>query len=674
MYCHFERVNEQLVRCLYCDQVLESAHNPDHIRARCTPDLGTNVGHEVAQTRVFESYRRRPLRAVMITPGLQLGGAEIWVRTMVTEMDPNRVQWQAVLIANSFTQLNERLVRPISERTRIIAAKAELTQPIYPGVIERYESRKAAAQIALKDADVVVCWAVGGVLHELITDFAGPVIAVSHGVCRWTKADMQREVASGATHTVAVGSLAAAVCPNPSATDVIFNGVNPARTVSRRPREEIRLEWGFEDLETVLVGYVGRFAPEKNATAAAVAVASLPPRFQAVLVGEAANASLADHTQRVAVSIAGPRVKLIGVTEDVGEVYAAIDILVMASPAEGCSLTLIEAWLAGVPVVSTPVGIIPEMEERFGQMVIRIPIDPTAEELAQAVREAALAGRDSDVVKRASRVAHEHLTSARMTENWATFMEEVCPVRPTENAPDHTPKISIVVPAWNEATRIEKSLRSILAQTDQDFELIVVDDGSTDGTAEIAIEILAGRHNTRVITKENGGTGSALNCGFRLARGEFLTWWSADCWVYPRWLELLCNCLESNPEVVLAYGDWDYFDETSGIRRTQHVPEFDKPRLLRECYVGPCWLFRRAAKEAAGEYLEEPCEDYDMHLRLAEIGPFQHVPHVLGVWRNHPMNITSRLTSNPESTRWYGQAKRIQMRHRRRIKSCCGGK
>lgn len=667
MYCSFIRVDADFVRCVQCGQEIGSPNATETIRARCQREHIHPAARMSSGSAERTDPDKGPLRVVMLTPGLQLGGAELWVRTMVTDMDPSRVKWEAVVIAHSHTQIDEKLIRPIAALTRVTGPRPDPGQREFAGLIERYPNRKEAAAAVLRDADVVVCWAIGGCLRELLSDFSGPVVAVSHGVCRWTKADMLRQIANGATHSVAVSSPAASVCPNPTETRVIFNGVNPQRCEPQRSRDAVRADWGCEQDDTVIVGYVGRFGAEKNPSAVAVAVANLPARYRAVLVGEAANPHLEAETHRLIGAIAGPRAKIVPATEQVGDVYAAMDVLVMASPAEGCSLTVIEAWLAGVPLVSTPVGVIRELENRFGQLVFPVPVDPTSEELARAVREAAKAGRTSETVQRAKRVAQEHLTAKRMTENWADFLEEVGRTHPRTNGFHKPPTVSIVVPAWNEAERIEKALRSIMVQSYQDFELIVVDDGSTDNTADVARQVLAGRPRSQVISKPNGGTGSALNLGFERAQGKYLTWWSADCWVYPNWLELLKDCLDRNPDIILAYGDWEHFDETSGIVHTQRVGEFDKARLLRQCYIGPCWLFRRTAKDIAGKYLEEPCEDYDMHLRLAEIGPFRHVPYVLGVWRNHPLNLTNRLIASPNSTRWHGQAKRIQHLHRQRL-------
>ena len=603
----------------------------------------------------------------MITPGMQLGGAEIWVRTMITHMPAHRVQWQAVLIGHPHTKLDEKILAPIASRTRVIGIRPTPPQPEFPDLVERYESREEASRVALEGADLVICWASGWVLQELLAGFQGPVFAVSHGVCKWTVMDMRSQLSQGATHAVAVSRMAAGACPNPSAVKVLLNGVPPERAEPRRPRSVIRSEWGVDDPDSVLVGYVGRFSSEKNPMAAAAAVSQLPRQYRAVMIGEAASPDLAWSARREARTLAGDRVEILDATDDVADAYAALDVLVMASPREGCSLTVIEAWMAGVPVVATRVGVIPELEERFGPLVVSLPLSPTPAQLAEAVRQAALLGRESAFVRRAQQIAREHLTADGMTNAWADYLEEVIPREQHPRIRVESPRISVVVPAWNEATRIEKSLLSILNQTVQDFELLVVDDGSEDSTAELAERILSGRPHARVIRKTNGGTGSALNVGFSFAEGQYLTWWSADSWVHPRWLELLAKALDEHPNIVMSYSDWELFDQTTGYHQRIVVPEFDKARLLQECYVGPCWLFRRTAKVSAGPYLEEPCEDYDMHLRLAEIGPFLHVPESLGVWRNHPLNITTRLTSNPHSTRWFGQSARIQERHRQRF-------
>ncbi len=212
-----------------------------------------------------------------------------------------------------------------------------------------------------------------------------------------------------------------------------------------------------------------------------------------------------------------------------------------------------------------------------------------------------------------------------------------------------TPAISIVIPAWNEAPRIEKCLRSLQQQTYGDFEAIIVDDGSTDGTEGVVRRIIAGDGRFSFLRKSHGGIGDTLNAGFDRCRAELLTWVSADSWVRPEFLARLKTALDANPDKVMAYSDWEHFDEATGKSITVREPEFDRKGLQSRCRIGVCWLFRASAKAKAGPYVNDPCEDYYMHLMLAQYGDFVKVPAVLGAWRNHPGNTSNRIC-NP--TKW----------------------
>lgn len=203
------------------------------------------------------------------------------------------------------------------------------------------------------------------------------------------------------------------------------------------------------------------------------------------------------------------------------------------------------------------------------------------------------------------------------------------------------PLVSVVMPAFNEERFVEEAIRSILAQTEPRFELLVVDDGSTDRTADIVRSLEATDPRVRLIQQRNGGTGSALNNGFRHARGLFQTWFSADNIMFPHALEELVKALERDRSAVLAYGDFITYDWETAAETVERPTDFSKAVLRRYCYLGNTWLFRREVKAAVGEYSLAMCEDYDMHLRMAELGRFAHVSRVLGVWRGHAGNLTT---------------------------------
>lgn len=207
-----------------------------------------------------------------------------------------------------------------------------------------------------------------------------------------------------------------------------------------------------------------------------------------------------------------------------------------------------------------------------------------------------------------------------------------------------TPRVSVVVPAYNAERYVSQSIRSVLDQSLRDLELIAVDDGSTDSTGKILDQIASHDPRMTVIHQANGGTGRALNAGFAVARGEYQTWWSADSYVAPHWLETLASALDAATDVGMVYSDWAIHDEQSGTVATEVCPEFNRERLQRECYLGPCWLFRRSLKDRVGPYDVDLCEDYGMHLRMAAVAELRRVPGVLGYWRNHAENLTNRVS------------------------------
>lgn len=206
-----------------------------------------------------------------------------------------------------------------------------------------------------------------------------------------------------------------------------------------------------------------------------------------------------------------------------------------------------------------------------------------------------------------------------------------------------SPRISVIMPAFNEQKYLEEAVRSVLNQTERDIEIILVDDGSSDSTWDIIWRLRKLDHRITAFWKPNGGTGSALNMGFRYARGSYQTWFSGDNIMVPDALEQLALALDLNHEVVLAYGDFNLREESSGKITMARCREYDFDALREQCYIGNAWLFRADIKRRVGEYSTEVCEDYDMHLRMAKLGDFIKVPRTLGVWRSHAMNLTSRV-------------------------------
>jgi glycosyltransferase involved in cell wall biosynthesis len=221
--------------------------------------------------------------------------------------------------------------------------------------------------------------------------------------------------------------------------------------------------------------------------------------------------------------------------------------------------------------------------------------------------------------------------------------------------------ISVVLPVYNGAPFIAASIESVLDQTYTDFELIVVDDGSTDDTPSILQRYFTDPR-VRVIRQPNRKLPSALNAGFAEARGEFSTWTSADNLMHPDMLAELSEFLGSNPDAEMVYADYELIDgdghpalETDFCRDYQtpeganvlHLP-YDPGELsfIQNNYIGGCFLYRTWAARAVGEYSTD-CfgfEDYDFWLRMNALFRIAHLGRreTLYTYRLHSASLTAR--------------------------------
>jgi glycosyltransferase involved in cell wall biosynthesis len=263
-------------------------------------------------------------------------------------------------------------------------------------------------------SDVIVHWGIDHLDQCLSAlEFSGRAIAVSHGASEWT--EQLLATSSGRGERVGVSRAAAARFP-PGPRTVIHNGAEESRCAPTLSRNEVRRLWGIA-ADDIVVGYLGRMSPEKNPLASARAVQALGPPYRSVYVGD----GVAMDAIREGALALDPRAVIAGARDDVGNALQAFDVFVLASPNEGFSLALVEAWLCGAPVVATAVGCVPELEEEFGPMVARVPINPSAEQLAAAV-QTALSQSHRRVVQNGQRIARQHLTAEVFGRNWTNYL------------------------------------------------------------------------------------------------------------------------------------------------------------------------------------------------------------------------------------------------------------
>ncbi len=208
---------------------------------------------------------------------------------------------------------------------------------------------------------------------------------------------------------------------------------------------------------------------------------------------------------------------------------------------------------------------------------------------------------------------------------------------------DH-PFFSVIVPTYNQARYLGEALDSLLAQTDPDWEAVVVNDGSTDSTPEVLEAYLKRDERFRAVHKENGGVASALNEGLRQANGEWVCWLSSDDLFEPRKLQIHREWIVKHPTCHFFFSHFRELDDATGkfvdppLWRTVPNGEWQVLEMLRCTYVhGNSICIHRKEWIEAGSFNKELRfgQDYDMWLRLLALYPAMFIPDRTCITRRH---------------------------------------
>jgi glycosyltransferase involved in cell wall biosynthesis len=350
-----------------------------------------------------------------------MGGAERWLISLARCCDRRRVEWVGTALSLG-GMVHPDLCREMSAYMPIYAGPEAGALPC-PDCIRSCSSARAALQTVLEDADVLITWGLPQ-LRDLLEGYDRPVILVSHGDGggEWGRRTI-RSSESGATHLVAV-SEAASQAFSPECRDrvaILPNGVDVQRCTATVPRQEMREAWGFAEHHR-LIGYVGRYSVEKNPMAAAWAVNHLGGDYRAVYAGSGWQEA---EVRRQVQKIAGSRACFVPMDRHVGNVLSGLDLFLLASPSEGFSLALAEAWYCSVPAAATRVGAVPELERLHGTLVSPVPIRPSAEELAQAIEYALTPTFRREIVTWAHEAVAQNYTAGAMARRWSNYLSAV---------------------------------------------------------------------------------------------------------------------------------------------------------------------------------------------------------------------------------------------------------
>jgi len=212
----------------------------------------------------------------------------------------------------------------------------------------------------------------------------------------------------------------------------------------------------------------------------------------------------------------------------------------------------------------------------------------------------------------------------------------------------HGPEISAVLPVYNGEAYVREAVESILAQTFPDFELIIINDGSTDGSGEILRELASRDPRIVLVERANGGLVSALNEGIEMARADLIARMDADDAAVPERFALQLARMRAEPELGVLGSFIRIVDKTGRFIRQGSYPVMpaETARFLKHGspLAHPTVMMRKEAVMKVGGYRQafSHCEDYDLWLRISELGyAIANIPQPLLNYRVHGANVST---------------------------------
>jgi len=218
------------------------------------------------------------------------------------------------------------------------------------------------------------------------------------------------------------------------------------------------------------------------------------------------------------------------------------------------------------------------------------------------------------------------------------------------------PSLSVIMPVYNAEPYLGAALASVLGQSFSDFELVAVNDGSTDGSEQLLADRARDDPRVRVLHQPNAGVVAAVNVGLRHCRGEFVGRADADDVSLPDRFARQIEFLDRHRDVAVVGGSVQVIDGQGRASGAPVTYPCDPARVRERLWAGDCCLaqpsvmIRRSALEAVGYYRPalRQAEDYDLWLRMSDRFALSNLSEVLVQYRVHGESITSRLPQEQE--------------------------
>lgn len=318
-------------------------------------------------------------------------------------------------------------------------------------------------------------------------------------------------------------------------------------------------------------------------------------------------------------------------------VFSCASMLAFPSKFEGFGIPLVEAMASGIPIICSRSSCLPEIagdaalyfdedsSDEISDLIFRVHTD-------NSIRNQLIsAGKKRRVYFSWKGCAKKTIQAIRSLYKM--------PVK-KENKLDSLPLVSIITPSYNQGDFIRETIESVLNQTYENIEYIVMDGGSTDNTVEILKEY---EDRIKWVSEKDDGQADAVNKGIKIAQGEIIGWLNSDDTYYPDAVATAVNEMMSHPDVDMIYGEGNYIDKNSNVTGRYNTKMYGYDMLADECFIcQPTAFFTKSIVEKVGGLRADLqlCMDYELWMRIGRAGKILYVPKTLATSRMYEDNKT----------------------------------
>lgn len=318
-------------------------------------------------------------------------------------------------------------------------------------------------------------------------------------------------------------------------------------------------------------------------------------------------------------------------------IFASANMLAFPSLFEGFGIPLVEAMAVNLPIICASATCLPEIAQNAAVL-----FDPENEgEIADAIYRVYTDKVLREKLIQRGKERRKSFSWEACTRQTVEYLKSLYVPRPklVSKLSAH-PKVTVVTPSFNQGEFIKATIESVLNQTYDNIEYIVMDGGSTDQTVDILRS-----YGDRIIwrSEKDGGQADAVNKGIRIAHGEIIGWLNSDDTYYPNAIEQAVKALQEHPEVDMIYGEGCYIDREGNETELYATRLFDHESLAKECVIcQPAAFFTKEIVERVGLLRADLqlCMDYELWMRISQQGKIMYVPYVLATSRMYEDNKT----------------------------------